>query len=193
MINRKLAGTVAAAAMAVMLAGVSAKADNVDFSCSLSATEHCSGTVVHSGSNYSSTGINVFNDSGPYSASVPFTLSFNTATDSISISGTGADAGQNLIGEITGFSASTGTTTTDLSFTADWPTLPLAVQTMLGTPTGQDSGFVIYLKNSDRGTAQSVDVLITPGPTPEPGSLMLLGSGLVGLGGFLRRKLRAQA
>lgn len=191
MINSRLGGILTAATMALALASVSAMADNVDFACSLSSTAHCSGTVVQSGPNYSSTGINVFNDSGPYSASVPFTLAFNTANDTISIDGTGIYAGQDLIGEITDFSALKGKTTTDVSFVADWPTLPPAIQSVLGTRTGQDSGFVIYLTKG--GSPQSVDVVITPGPTPEPGSLLLLGSGLVGLGSLVRRKLFAQA
>ena len=38
-------------------------------------------------------------------------------------------------------------------------------------------------------TVASGDTYITT--TPEPGSLMLMGTGLVGLGGVLRRKLKA--
>lgn len=190
MTNTKLKGVLVVGAVVFALATTLAKADNLDFTCSLSKTAQCSGTVIKSGSNYSSTGIDVFNDSGPYSASVPFILSFDTANDTISIDGSGIYAGQNLIGDITGFSVLTGKTTTDVSFTADWPTLPAAVQAMLGTHTGQDSGFVIYLtKGRQAGSPQSVDIVITPGPTPEPGSLILLGSGLVGLGGVLRKKL----
>jgi hypothetical protein len=184
MTKARLAVIVAAATMALAIGNISAKADNVDFLCGLGASTACTGTVVHSGTDYSTTGIHVFNDSGPYNGTVPFNLVFDTAAKTISIDGTGIYTGQNLIGDITNFSASPGATT-DLSFHADWPTLPPLVQTKLGTPTGMDSGFVIYLTNS--GLAQSTDVLITP--TPEPGSLLLLGSGLVGIGSFLRRKL----
>jgi hypothetical protein len=62
------------------------------------------------------------------------------------------------------------------------------VQAQLGTSTGTDSGFVIYLNKT--GAAQSVDVLITPNvsPTPEPASMLLVGSGLLAIGGLLRRR-----
>ncbi len=180
---KKLALTCTAA---ILLAGTAAWADNIDFTCSLSLTEHCTGSITQSGSNYSTSGISVFNDSGPYSASVPFELIFNTAVGAISIDGTGIYSGKNLVGDITSFSVSKGKTTTDLSFTAVWPTLPALVQTELGSVTGLDSGFVIALNK--KGKAQSVDVVITP--TPEPGSLALLGSGLLAIGGLLRRKLR---
>ena len=149
---------------------------NVDFECSLSPTTHCTGNVVPSGSNFSSTGISVFNDSGPYTTSLAnhFVLAFNTLTGTISLDGTGTFAGQNLVGHIVSFNSATGGTTTTVNFVVDWPTLPAAVQAQLGTATGRDSGFVIALTST--GATQSVDVLITP--TPEPPSVFLFVGGM---------------
>ena len=174
-----------AAGMLILLSGAGARAESVDFSCSLSLMTPCSGTILQSGSNYSSNGIDVFNDSGPYNSSVPFELMFNTATGVVKIDGTGIYAGQDLVGEMTGFSTMSGHTTTDVSFTAVWPTIPPLVQAQLGSLTGTDSGFVIALKGT--GSAQSVDVLITS--TPEPGSLAMLFAGLAAIGASLRRRL----
>jgi len=184
---KRLALTCAAA---MLLAVTAAWASDVDFDCSLNPADACTGTITKSGSNYASTGINVYNDSGPYSSTVPFTLAFNTATGSISIDGTGIYAGQNLLGNINSFSVINGLSTTDLSFTATWSTLPPLVQTFLGSKTGIDSGSVItssVVKVGEAGKAASGDILITP--TPEPASLALFGSGLLAIGGALRRKL----
>ena len=185
---KKLALTCAAA---LFLAVTAAWAGDIDFDCSLNPADACTGTITKSGSNFSTSGINVYNDSGPYSSTVPFTLAFNTATGSVSIDGTGIYAGQDLLGDINSFSVTAGKSTTDLSFTATWPTLPPLVQTFLGSSAGIDSGFVItssVVTSTKPGEAASGDILITP--TPEPGSLALFGSGLLAIGGALRRRLR---
>ena len=165
---------------------------NVDFYCTLGGSSACMGSVVQSGTNFSTSGITVFNDSGPFIATVPFTWAFNTATGTISIDGTGMYSGMNLIGNILSFGVSGSGTSKGFSLVADWPTLPTGVQTQLGTSTGQDSGFVIYLTGT--GAAESVDVLISAAsPTPEPASMLLVGTGLLAIGGLLRRRRTASA
>jgi PEP-CTERM motif-containing protein len=97
------------------------------------------------------------------------------------------------VGNITSFTPINYSSTTDVSFSALWTTLPPLVQGWLGSTTGIDSGFVIttsLVKPEKPGRAGSGDVLITS--TPEPASLTLLGSGLPAIGGFLRRKLRVK-
>jgi hypothetical protein len=192
--NSRLATRIMLASLSLLAMGLvaqTAKADNVvDFYCSPATCSQLpgTGTVTQTGSDYSTTGITVMNDSGPYSGSTtPFDLAFDTAAGTISISGTGALSGETLVGTIESGWSGSGSTTTDLSFSAFWGTLPADFAAFLGTPTGTDTGSVIYLTSS--GSAESVDVLITPTPAPEPASLLLLGAGLLVLAGMSRRKV----
>lgn len=175
---------VALGLLVLPLAAQSARADNADFDCN---PMNCSGTVATTaGDTYTTgAGITVFNNSGPYSSTVPFDLSFDTTAGTISLTGTGSLTGQVLDGTINNLSGpASGQTTTDLSLFATWWGLPSAVQSFLGTPTGIDSAFIIYLTNG--GAASSVDVLITP--TPEPGTILLFGTGMLLCAGLLRRR-----
>jgi hypothetical protein len=145
----------------------------VDFFCTFGGPSACTGTVARSGSNVSSTGISVFNDSGPYSSAVPFTLAFNTLTGSVSIDGTGIFLGQDLVGHITTTMVA-GTSFTMFMFISDWTSLPPLVQTQLGSTTGTGGGFVFALAS---GRPFSIDVAALP--TPEPTSFFLCLGGIV--------------
>lgn len=155
----------------------------VDFFCTLSAPSACTGTVVRSGSNVSSTGISVFNDSGPYMSTVPFTLAFDTLTGSVSVDGTGIYLGQDLVGHITA-SMVAGTSFTLVMFVSDWTSLPPLVQTQLGSTTATGGGFVFAMTG---GKPFSVDVAALPTPEPTSFFLCLGGIVLVGIKALWRR------
>ena len=75
-------------------------------------------------------------------------------------------------------------------------TLDPSAYTALGIPfgtgpvTGAIDAALTSKLNSDRLRLTGSGDMILNTPTPEPGSLALVGSGLLAVGGFLRRKLR---
>jgi hypothetical protein len=163
-----------------------ARATQLDFGCN-SGT--CTGNVTVSGSNYSSSGIGLVNTDATappsYSGSA-WTLAFNTSTGAISLTNGGLGT---LSGIIQAFSATNGSSSATLTITVLWNSLPTAVKTFFGGASGAtDLTSILYLgSTTTSGPANSVG--ITMFPTPEPASLILLGSGLLALGASLRKKL----
>ena len=70
-----------------------------------------------------------------------------------------------------------------LDLSVSFASLPAEFAAYLGTPSGLAANTNIIIQGS---TGQSIDVNIQP--VPEPASLWLFGSGLLGLGGLVRRK-----
>ncbi len=151
----------------------SAKADTIDFACG--GAQPCTGTVVQSGSTYYSTGISV---TGSYDSD-PFTLVFNTSTDTISITEVGGP--DEFIGTITSFSADSNGGLTTLDFGANWTIVPSSVGDSGITP--DPAGSVVSI--TINGSALSVDIPIL---APEPAVSSLLSAGLLVLGLFYKRK-----
>jgi hypothetical protein len=177
------------AALAVSTAFLTprAYADNyVDFSCGGSA---CTGTVTNSGGVYSTTGIGGLVQTvsgGTDYLTGAFNLVFNTSTNAITLTGNAGAHNDTLLGSIIGFTTMSNSGSTLLSLTANWKTLPTDFSTYLGASGANSLGSVIYLNES--GAAASVDFTLTPTATPEPGTIFMLGAGLLGFCGLIGRK-----
>lgn len=168
-----------------------AQAGNVDFNCGLgfpTATSWCVGMVNTDGTDYWTSGIDVYNSNGPFTALDMFSLEFDTTNSTISITG----AGETILGTINSFQA-TGRAgapnVLDIYLDVTWTSLPSIIQSSLGTQGGlSPMALVVSVYRTATGL-QSEIVDISISPTPEPTTMILFGSGLLAGAGLLRRKM----
>ncbi len=181
--------SVLAAILCVLFLGAfvaSARADSLDFSCGAGG---CSGIVSFTGTmtsaSASNPGItNVVQLLGGYYSGNSFTLAFDTS-GTMSLDDGSGDA---LSGTFSSFNPTCDGFQCSITMSVAWNSLSSSVQAALGTTTGVDLATIGWSQST--GNVTSVDISILPLPVPEPASLLLFGSGLLAVGGLVRRRLR---
>jgi hypothetical protein len=177
------AGIASACLFALALFVPQAHAGQIDFACGAPSTNPCTGTVSATGGlGFTTKGIGM---ESSFDGTEAYTAKFTTNSAGVGTISISAADGNSLSGDILKTNESSFGGDETLTFNVDWTMMSSGVQSALGSSMGAGQSTVHFMVSN--GAADSADLHINSHVVPEPSTLFLLGTGLLGIGFAFRR------